>query len=102
MPWDVALIFLFLAVVIPWRGTRRLRKLLEVPEIGSRERIALYLSTIAFQWLLALVVAWRAWARGYSLEELAVSAKNPLALGLSAVLGSFLLGAFQWANLRRA
>jgi uncharacterized protein len=102
MPWDIALIFLFLAVVIPWRGTVRLRKLLEVPQLGSRERIALYLSTIAFQWLLALVVAWRAWARGYSLKELAIDLNSPLALGVSAVVGSFLLGAFQWANLRRA
>jgi uncharacterized protein len=102
MPWDIAVIFVFLAVVIPWRGTVRLRKLLEIPEIGSRERIALYLTTIAFQWLLAVVVAWRAWARGYSLSELGLTVSNPSVLVLSAVLGGTFLGAFQWANLRRA
>lgn len=102
MPWDIALIFLFLAVVIPWRGTVRLRKLLEAPQLSSRERIALYLSTIGFQWLLAAAVAWRAWARGYSFEELGLVSSNPVALAVAAVIGGALLGAFQWTNLRRA
>ncbi len=102
MPWDIVLIFAFLAVVIPWRGTVRLRKLLEMPEVSSRERIALYLSTIGFQWLLAGLVAWRAWARGFTLTELGMVVPTVFATVLAALVGSILFGVFQWTNLRRA
>ena len=33
MPWDFWLIFLFLALVIPWRGYTRLKKLLAEAEL---------------------------------------------------------------------
>ncbi|HEX4546028.1 MAG TPA: hypothetical protein VH110_06670, partial [Candidatus Acidoferrum sp.] len=66
MPWDIWLIFFTLAVVLPWRGKARMKKLLAKPQVGTMERLVLYASTIAFQWLAAAVVAWRAWVHGYT------------------------------------
>ena len=66
MPWDIALIFIVLAVILPWRGRVRMKKLLAMPHVSSMERLVLYASTIAFQWLSVVVVAWRAWAHRYT------------------------------------
>ena len=62
MPWDFWLIFFVLGVVLPWRGYTRLQVLLAKPKVDSRERLSLYAFTIAFQWVAAGIVAWRAWA----------------------------------------
>jgi len=37
-----------------------MKKLLAMPHVSSMERLALYASTIAFQWFAVAVVAWRA------------------------------------------
>src|SRR5260370_38107045 len=58
MPWDFWLIFFVLGVILPWRGRMRLKKLLTVPHVSTAERLALYASTIAFQWVPVAVVAW--------------------------------------------
>ena len=60
MPWDIWLIFLVLAVVVPWRGRIRLKQLLAKPRVESRERVSLYLSTILFQWIAVGIAGWRA------------------------------------------
>ncbi len=101
MPWDFWLIFFVLAVLLPLRGRRKLQKLKALPQIGSRERIALYASTISFQWLAVAVVAWRSWARGLSLEELGLRIHGPSRILIAAVVGAATLGCFQWFNLRR-
>jgi len=72
MPWDFALILFMLGVVIPWRGARRFRQVLNRPALTSLERLSLYASTIAFQWVTTAVVAWRVWARRVPLVELGV------------------------------
>lgn len=77
IPWDFVLILLLLAVVIPWRGTVRMKRLMSLPETTATERLSLYGSTILFQWLLVLVVAWRCVARSVDLEELGLSASDP-------------------------
>jgi membrane protease YdiL (CAAX protease family) len=59
LPWDFALILLVLAVVVPWRGTRRVRELLARPVLGPSDRIAMYGSTISFQWATTGLTAWR-------------------------------------------
>ncbi len=79
MPWDIWLIFFLLGVIVPWRGRYRLRELLAKPFVGERERISLYASTIAFQWLAAGVAAWRAWAHGFSATRLGLSTQSPWA-----------------------
>jgi len=57
MSWDMTLIFFVLAVLIPWRGRVKMKKLLAQPQVGTMERLTLYASTIAFQWLLAALAA---------------------------------------------
>jgi membrane protease YdiL (CAAX protease family) len=101
MPWDVCLIFFVLGVVVPWRGRLRLRALLAKPNVGSAQRISLYASTIAFQWVAVAVAAWRAWAHGFSASQLGLVTNRPLTVILAAILGATALAALQWFNLRR-
>jgi uncharacterized protein len=101
MPWDFWLIFLVLGVFLPLRGRRRLQKLMALPEIAARQRLSLYASTIAFQWLVAAVVAWRSRARGLSLDELGLVVHGRSRILIAAIVGAATLGALQWLNLRR-
>jgi uncharacterized protein len=100
MPWDIWLIFLVLGVLVPWRGHARLRELLAKPQVDSRERLSLYLSTIMFQWLAAGFAGWRAWAHGFTTEQLGLSPPGSKAV-LIGVFGAAVLGGLQWLNLRR-
>ena len=101
MPWDFWLIFLFLVVVIPWRGRARLQRLLARPTVDTKEKLLLYGSTIAFQWLLLGIVAWRAIARGLTPAALGLVRPASASLVMLSLLGSLLFAAFQWMNLRR-
>jgi len=102
MPWDIWLIFFLLAVVVPWRGRIRLKQLLAKPRVEPRERISLYLSTIAFQWIAAAIACWRAWAHGYTSAELGLGTGPNLfrtvAVGLC---GTLILAGMHWLNFRR-
>ncbi|MGC2526441.1 MAG: type II CAAX endopeptidase family protein [Candidatus Acidiferrum sp.] len=75
--------------------------MLAIPQMGARERLALYFSTIAFQWLAAALTAWRAWARGLTLEELGLVVHGPGKIFLAAIVGAATLVGLQWLNLRR-
>jgi membrane protease YdiL (CAAX protease family) len=101
MPWDFWLIFLVLGVVLPWRGRARLRKLLAIPHVGVMERLSLYASTIAFQWIVVAVVAWRAWAHGFTSAELGLTIDGKGRVLLTGIAGAAALAALQWLNLRR-
>jgi membrane protease YdiL (CAAX protease family) len=99
IPWDFSLILVVLATLVPWRGTVRV-KLLFSEDLPPNARLSLYLSTIAYQWLLAAVVAWRAFSRGLDVFDLGLTFGDPwrttwIALGLTA-----LLCANQFASLR--
>jgi membrane protease YdiL (CAAX protease family) len=100
MPWDFWLILVVLGVVIPWRGRVRLRHLLARPSMGTKEKLALYGSTIAFQWMLLGVVAWRALARGLTPAELGLTRHMNVTLAFVSFIGAALISAFQWFNLR--
>lgn len=101
MPWDFWLIFLFLSIVIPWRGYIRLKKLLALPSVDSKEKLALYAVTIAFQWILVAVVAWRALTRGITLQELGLGSQPWFGILAAGLFGALLIGGLQWLNLRR-
>jgi uncharacterized protein len=101
VPWDLWLIFLVLGVVVPWRGRIRLRELLAKPHVGTTERIALYASTIAFQWVAAAVVGWRAWAHGFHLAQLGLAVNNPWRIAVVSIVGAGLLATLHWLNLSR-
>ena len=102
MPWDIWLIFLVLAIVVPWRGRIRLKQLLAKPSVESRERISLYLSTIAFQWIAVAIAAWRAWAHGYTRVELGLgTGPNLFRSVIAGLTGTVLLAGLHWMNFRR-
>jgi membrane protease YdiL (CAAX protease family) len=101
MPWDIALIFIVLAVILPWRGRARMKKLLAMPRVSAMERLVLYAMTIGFQWLAVVVVAWRAWAHGYKAEELGLAIYNGNRIAVASIVGSAAISSLQWLNLRR-
>ena len=101
MPWDTWLIFLVLGVVLPWRGRARMKKLLAMPHVGSMERLSLYASTIAFQWFAVAVVAWRAWAHGFTAAQLGLTVPDRTRTLVAAVVGAVTIASLQWLNLRR-
>jgi uncharacterized protein len=76
MHWDYIAILILLAIVIPWRSTARIRSLLESADFASAQRMALYLSTMAFQWALAGIILWRSAARGLSNAQLGLDIPN--------------------------
>jgi len=101
MPWDFWLIFAVLLIVVPWRGRVRLRHLLAKERVDSRERITLYATTIVFQWILAIVVASRAIARGLSPAELGLAEIGWGKVLFPSIVGAATLGGLHWLNLRR-
>lgn len=101
MPWDFWVIFLFLSVVIPWRGYTRLKKLLALPSVETKEKLALYAVTIAFQWILVGVIVWRALVRGLTIQDLGLASQSWAGILTAGVLGAIFIGGLQWLNLRR-
>jgi len=101
MPWDFWLIFFVLGVILPWRGRARLQKLLAVPHVGMMERLSLYVSTIAFQWIIVALVAWRAWAHGLTAAELGLTIEGKAQILSIGIAGAAALATLQWLNLRR-
>jgi membrane protease YdiL (CAAX protease family) len=101
IPWDFIAILLVLAVAVPWRGAVRIRQLLARPSLGTRERIALYASTIAFQWIAVGVILWRATVRGVTPVELGLVVGHPTRTIAVAVGTTAVLAIFQWLGLRQ-
>ncbi len=101
MPWDIWLIFFVLAVILPWRGRARMKNLLAMPHVSSMERLVLYASTIGFQWLAVAVVAWRAGAHGYTVQQLGLTIHDRPKLIVAGIVGAVTIAGLQWLNLRR-
>ncbi|PYT80452.1 MAG: hypothetical protein DMG40_12625 [Acidobacteria bacterium] len=101
MPWDFWLIFFALGVLLPWRGRAHMKKLLGMPHVSSMERLVLYASTIAFQWLSVAVVGWRAWVHGYTPPQLGLVFHSRTSLLVAGVVGAVVIGFLQWLILRR-
>src|SRR5260370_24361532 len=99
MPWDVWLIFLVLAVILPWRGRVRMKKLLALPYISTMERLTLYASTIAFQWFSVAVVAWPAWAHGFAASQLGLTMHDKTRILAASILRAATISTLQWPNL---
>lgn len=74
MPWDYIAILALLGVIVPWRSSARVGMLLESDELRAGERIALYASTMAFQWGISAVILWRTLTRGVTLAQLGLDA----------------------------
>src|SRR5437667_11213029 len=78
-----------------------MRHLMTLTNISARDRIWLYVSTVLFQWSLAIFIRWRAGARGFSVGELGITGVWTPTILLLAVVGALLIGAAHWMNLRR-
>lgn len=101
MHWDFALILIFLGVAVPVLGRRRIRQLLDSSETSKMDRLSIYASTIAFQWLAAVIVLWRTRARGITLAQLGVAIPKPaLAITIAIVL-AVLISVNQICSLQR-
>src|SRR5260221_13392172 len=101
MSWDILLIFFGLSVIVPLRGRARLQQLLAKPRVERAERLSLYASTIAFQWLAAAVAAWRALADGFTAAQVGLAMSARFRLFLITVFGAALIVTLQRLNLRR-
>jgi uncharacterized protein len=101
MHWDFALILIFLGVAVPVLGRRRIRQLLDSPETSKPDRLSIYASTIAFQWLATAIILWRTRAHGISVTQLGLTIPKPgLAITVSIVLAA-LISVNQIYSLRR-
>lgn len=90
IPWEFALTLLFLLVIVPWRGTERMKRLLAKPELTSSDRLRLYASTILLQWLIVAVLVVLCARRTVGPNELGVEIGDRwrtvgLTLGLTAL-----------------
>jgi len=101
MPWDFALILLLLAVLVPWRGAVRVRQLLAAPQLSSLDRLAMYASTMAVQWAVTALVAWRCYARGAGLQDLGLALPNVETTAVAALVLALVLACTQYASLRQ-
>lgn len=101
LPWDFVLIFLTLAIIVPWRGTVRVRMLLARSQLTPGERISLYGSTIAFQWLATAIAVWRSVAHGLGPAALGLLPEKPaLGIMLGAAMAAT-LALLQMVSLRQ-
>lgn len=101
MHWDFALILLFLGIAVPWLGRRRIRQLIQMPQTTKQDRLRLYASTIAFQWVAAGVILWRTGAHEISLASLGFQVPNRALVALATVLLAALILVNQLVSLRR-
>lgn len=101
MHWDFAAIFFFLAVVVPILGRRRIQHLLNAPETSKMDRLSVYASTIAFQWLAAVIILWRARAHGISAAQLGVAIPKPALAATVSIILAALISVNQFYSLRR-
>lgn len=101
IPWDFGLILVVLGIVIPWRGTVRVGRLMKMEDLGASGRLSLYAMTIFFQWVLAALVFWRALARGMNFGELGIVVSDPWRSAWMTFVLTLLLCGGQIAGLRK-
>jgi membrane protease YdiL (CAAX protease family) len=98
---DFALVVIFFAVAVPLLGRRRIRRLLSAPETSKSDRLRLYASTIAFQWIAVAVIIWRARFHGISRAELGLAVPNPALTTIVSICLTGLVLANQIVSLKR-
>jgi uncharacterized protein len=92
MHWDFAFILLFLGLAVPLLGRRRVRQLMQMPSTTKMDRLSLYASTLAFQWLAAGVILWRSSAHEIRASQIGLAIPNPpLVVTVSVVLSALIL-----------
>jgi CAAX protease family protein len=99
--WDFALILLVLATVVPLLGRRRIRRLMEAFSTTKADRLVLYASTIAFQWIAVALILWRTHAHNLLPADLGLAIPKPGLTLITAILLSALILVNQIVALRR-
>ena len=84
------MILIFLGLAVPLLGRRRVRQLMQLPSTTREDRLTLYASTIAFQWIASGIIFWRAAAHAIPISQLGLGISRPiptlaLAIGLTAL-----------------
>jgi membrane protease YdiL (CAAX protease family) len=102
VPWDFAAVFIVLGVILPWHARSRMTRLMARPTVTPAERLRLYASTITWQWAIAAVVGWRAWARALNAQALGLRTEAHAQTVEITVALSLALVAGQLAGLRHA
>ena len=101
MHWDFALILLFLGIAVPVLGRRRVRQLMQMPNTTKMDRISLYASTLAFQWIAAGIIFWRTSVHQIRPAQLGLALPSPaLAVSVTVLLSALIL-LNQMMGLRR-
>jgi membrane protease YdiL (CAAX protease family) len=101
LSWDIILILATLGALIPWRGAARIRRLLAQPQLSSMDRLVIYASTVAFQWVLVAVVAWRAYAHQITVESLGLVVRSPGVTALTSAGLVLVLSGLQYFGIRQ-
>jgi len=101
IPWDFILILIVLGVLVPWRGAVRVKRLLAQDALPTSQRLSLYASTIAFQWLLVAIILWRSFSRHLSPNELGLVVSGVWQTWFVALVVTGLLCMNQWAGVRK-
>jgi uncharacterized protein len=92
MHWDFAFILLFLGIAVPLLGRRRVRQLMQMPRTTKLDRLSLYASTLAFQWIAAGLILWRSSAHEIRASQLGLALADPaLTVTVSVVLSALIL-----------
>jgi CAAX protease family protein len=101
MHWDFALILLVLGIAVPLLGRRRVGQLMRTPSTTKMDRLSLYATTLAFQWIAAGVIFWRAAAHRLRAAQLGLAVGSPtLTVTITIVLAALVL-LNQLLSLRR-
>jgi uncharacterized protein len=86
---DFALILGVLGIVVPVLGRRRVRVLLQLPDTTKLDRLSLYASTIAFQWLSVVLILWRTTHHGIHAAQLGLNlGLNPISITTTIVMST--------------
>ena len=101
MHWDFALILLALGIAVPLLGRRRVGQLMRTPSTTKMDRLSLYATTLAFQWIAAAVILWRAAAHEIRAAQLGLAIGNPILTVTITIVLTALVLLNQLISLRR-
>jgi len=101
MHWDFALILLALGIAVPLLGRRRVGQLMRTPSTTKMDRLSLYATTLAFQWIAAGVILSRAAVHKIRAAQLGLAIGNPILTVTITVVLTALVLLNQLISLRR-
>jgi membrane protease YdiL (CAAX protease family) len=101
MHWDFALILLALGIAVPLLGRRRVGQLMRTPSTTKMDRLSLYATTLAFQWIAAGVILWRAAVHEIRAAQLGLAIGNPMLTVTITIVLTALVLLNQLISLRR-